>query len=274
MNSVALSRPTITAGRRRPSRVPNLAAQIPEENRFNAKDLEMAEELHQSEASKRPQSLMGGGGGALSQGEAWIVAQLAAMEQSFMDRLQQLEEENGRLRQALESAGMTVAPAPVAAKSTYTARFAQAQQQQQVADGAAREPPAKVSVVMAPVVKAVVAAKVFESVAHKAAVPESSSPRNGAFPALRPLESQTSGRKPPAPPAATAPSALAAAAAVVAPPAAPAVVAAPVVAVKPPPPPAKLAPLPPAAPENPKDDDDDHHDNDEDDDDDDGVDML
>lgn len=105
INSMALSRPTIAAAnRRRPSKVENLAASIPEEHRMNSKDLALDEP---ATTLKRSQS------DALGQnGQTWG-DRLDKMERDYQARIVALEGEVSMLRAALVAANIAV-PSKVA----------------------------------------------------------------------------------------------------------------------------------------------------------------
>jgi hypothetical protein len=131
LNAIALAKPTMAPGRRRPSMAMNLKAGIPPENRLTEAEIVAAtqETTKVSEGvlgMKRQQEaaalLVPPSDRELTPGEQWLLSRMVAMQNDLLDRIALLEQEAVVLRQALITGGITVpqtaAPPPTSASST------------------------------------------------------------------------------------------------------------------------------------------------------------
>ena len=108
LNSIALSKPIVPQGRRRPSQVANLISYIPAENRLTTKDFEAVSSEDSSFSSGKRSHDNAFSEADLSPTEKWLLSKLTLMEKDLMNRIASLESENIALRKALVQAKISI----------------------------------------------------------------------------------------------------------------------------------------------------------------------
>lgn len=108
LNSIALSKPIVPQGRRRPSQVANLISHIPAENRLTTKDFEAVSREDSSFSSGKRSHDNAFSEADLSPTEKWLLSKLTLMEKDLMNRIASLESENIALRTALAQAKISI----------------------------------------------------------------------------------------------------------------------------------------------------------------------
>jgi hypothetical protein len=120
LNAVALAKPTIAAGRRRPSRVDNFMAAIPAENRLTQQELALVQKDEGSVNKRQQDSALSALDRELTQGEQWLFSKITQMEREYSDRIAALELETAVLREALANAGLAIPPKSAPRPSSVT----------------------------------------------------------------------------------------------------------------------------------------------------------